>query len=135
MFYCMNNICLVACNPLDTWFTALITIELLHAFLITFGYCMGNTWLLRLFILPLGLLHAFLMSPDTWFIAWVTLDLLHVFLLTLGLLRAFPTSHDTWFVAHVTFGLLHAFILTLDLFHAFLVSHDTWLVPCIHHKS
>jgi len=41
MFYCMNNIWLVACNPLDTWFVAWITIRLLHAFLVTFGLLHG----------------------------------------------------------------------------------------------
>jgi len=37
MFYCINNIWLVECIPLDTWLTGWITIELLHALLMTFG--------------------------------------------------------------------------------------------------
>ena len=35
MFYCMNNMWLFACNSLDIWFTAWITIGLLHVFFLT----------------------------------------------------------------------------------------------------
>jgi len=41
MFYYMNNIWLVACNHFDIWFTAWIKIELLHAFIMTFGLLHG----------------------------------------------------------------------------------------------
>jgi len=41
MFYCMNNIWLVAYNHLDIWFVAWITIRLLHAFLVIFKLLHG----------------------------------------------------------------------------------------------
>jgi hypothetical protein len=58
----------------------------------------------------------------------MTLDLLHVFLLTLGMLHAFFTSRDTWFIAWMKFGLLHVFLLIFGLLQVFLMSRDTWFI-------
>ena len=73
---------------------------------------MGNTWLLHVFFSNLGLLHVFLMSNDTLFIATLTLGLLHVFLSLLGSLHVFLMNYDTWIIAWVTPNLLHALLRT-----------------------
>ena len=119
----MGNTWLVTCIPLDTWL------------------CMYSSWHLTCcmssWVMILGLLHVFLMSHNTWFIAWLTLGLLHVFHFTLGLLHVFCMIHDTWFIAWVTPSLLHALLLTLGLLHVFLMSHDTlfieWVTPSLLH--
>jgi len=76
----MNNTWLAAFIPLDICLIACIPHESWHLI-----YCMGNTWLATFIPLALVLLYVFLVSHDTWFIAWVTLSLLHALLLTFGM--------------------------------------------------